>query len=168
MKQLKGLLLLGIFLLTGCGAKGEVITTTPLTNDSSSDIVVEIKGAVKYPGIYMLASDALINDVIMLAGGTISGADLSSVNLVGKLSSNQMIYIPYIEGSQPESSKLININTATLTELMSLPGIGESKAQSIIEYRKKTGGYQQIEDIMKVPGIGEAMFAKIKNNIRVS
>lgn len=168
MKQLRLLLLISFLTLTGCTSKGEVITTSPLANDSTSDIVVEIKGAVKYPGIYILPSTALVNDVITLAGGVTSYANLSNVSLVGKLANNQMIYIPsHMEGGTT-TSKLVNINAASLAELMTLPGIGESKAQSVIEYRNKVGGYHQIEDIMKVPGIGEAMFAKIKDYISVS
>ena len=167
-------------------------------------IKVDIKGAVKKPGVYEISSDKRVVDVISLAGGLKSNANTNYVNLSTKLQDEMVIWIytneeisklelekssvkymikecncPTVDNttclnnnsntSNEKSTKdnLININSATTDELKNLPGIGESKAKQIIEYRNSNGNFKSIEDIKNVSGIGDALFNKIKTSIKV-
>lgn len=167
-------------------------------------IKVDIKGAVKKPGVYEISSDKRVVDVISLAGGLKSNANTNYVNLSTKLQDEMVIWIytneeisklelekssvkymikecncPTVDNttclnnnsntSNEKSTKdnLININSATIDELKNLPGIGESKAKQIIEYRNSNGNFKSIEDIKNVSGIGDALFNKIKTSIKV-
>jgi len=159
----------------------ETVITQPL-------IDVYICGAVYYPGVYEIEAGSIINDVVTLAGGLTENADLSRVNLVYIINSNISIYIPE-EGEATEASPilrtedqvvwggessvseqqaggLVNINTASLEQLMSLPGIGQVTANAILEYREQNH-FERVEDIMNVTGIGEAKFNSIRDLICV-
>ena len=136
--------------------------------------VIEIKGAVKYPGIYVFDYyPVLINDVIQKAGGTLKTANLSGINLVEVLSNHSSIYIasdPDVDSYVLKSGEvvgIININTANKTELMTLPGIGEAIALRIISYREANGFFKNVEEIKNVKGIGESVYEKIKGSITV-
>lgn len=148
-------------------------------------IVVHITGEVKQEGIIRIEEGARMSDVIEKAGGLNKNADLTKINLAYVVQDGQKIYIPnkneeeedvitenngegVIEGGdQMGANSLININKATQTELETLAGIGPSTAMKIIEYRKQNGKFKKIEDLMEVPGIGEAKFESIKNNISI-
>lgn len=143
-------------------------------------IVVEIKGEVKKPDVYMLDENSIIKDLIEVAGGLTENADLSNINRAKKLQDHDLIYIAnkneIANGSQNvnQSSNLnnnvqkrVNINSATIEELKTIKGIGDAKAKSIIEYREKNGGFKNIEDIKNVTGIGEKMFETIKEEIEI-
>jgi competence protein ComEA len=147
----------------------------PLKN---KNIVVEIKGEVKRPDVYTMDENAIIKDLIEMAGGLTDNADLSNINRAKKLQNHELIYIANKSdtvkeaqnmnsnvNSQGNSIKKVNINNATLDELKTLNGIGDSKAKSIIEYREKNGGFKSIEDIKNVSGIGDSMFERIKEEI---
>lgn len=172
---------------------------------------VDIKGAIKNPGVYEVNSDAIVNDVIKLAGGLASGGTTKNINLSKHVYDEMVIYVfkkseittsvkneitcktevievnncPIQESSNKNSNidnngidnnsvntnpdnnkKLININTADKNELMNISGIGESKANAIIDYRSKTP-FKTIEDIKNISGIGDAVFDKIKDLITV-
>lgn len=174
-------------------------------------IRVDIKGAVKKPGVYEVSEDTIVNDLIVLAGGLNDNADTSIINLAKKLKNEDLIIIytkeqvknsnivdtvvkevmgecvcPNIqndgcindeiddtisnykeeETTSKKQDNLVNINTASLEELMKINGIGETKAKAIIEYRKKNK-FKRIEDILNVNGIGQALYEKIKDSIRV-
>lgn len=131
-----------------------------------TDIRIDIKGAVKYPGVYLVPSNYLMKDLIKDAGGLLENADVNKINMVLPLFDNQMINIPYLS-NEHSNNELININTSTVEELTSLPGIGESKALNIIKYREENGGFKNIEEIKNVSGIGEDVFSKIKTYITV-
>ncbi len=180
-------------------------------NTSSKTIYVDVKGAVKNPGVYELSNASRVIDAINLAGGLGDSADTINLNLSKKLS-DEMIIIVYTktelstyykknnnrnatcaslecvciddyndacinkESSSEESSKTsdnttkstnlkVSINTATKEELMTLSGIGESKAEKIITYRNDNGKFNSIEDLKKVSGIGDSIFDKIKDKI---
>jgi len=148
-------------------------TEVKTTSKSTSIIVVEIKGMVKYPGIYQFSKDeVLVQDVILIAGGLLDGADVSSLNLASLVSNHSSIIIvsnggkSYILG-EGETLSLININTATEEELTELPEIGEVIAKSIVDYRKEHGFFTDIEDIKNVNGIGDAVYEQIKDFITV-
>lgn len=166
---------------------------------------VDIKGAIKKPGVYSMNFNDRINNVVEMAGGLLKEADTRYINLSKKVSDEMVIIIytqteiknmkkpeveikeiiKYIEKdclclepefndgcfcSEPEtakeeSSRLVSINSATIEQLMTLTGIGESKAKAIIKYREENGKFISIEDLKEISGIGEAIFDKIKEDI---
>lgn len=169
--------------------------------DLKDDLVyVDIKGAVKKPGVYKINSDKKIIDVITIAGGLMENANTDNINLSKKVT-DEMVIIIYtdeevknsnvvdtvikvidkecvcpniqndgcinteINDSITNVNKTININTATLEELMSINGLGEAKAKAIIKYREENGYFKIIDDLLNVSGIGEALFEKIKEYI---
>lgn len=159
-------------------------------------IGIDIKGAVKYPGLYYLDYNSTIYDAIKISGGLLSNADTSIINLSKTLKNEEVVIIytiDEIEKMKEGNTKgiiiekecmcpkiesvgciknviskinIININTASLEELTTLPSIGESKAKLIIEYRNNKL-FTKIEDIMNVKGIGKSIFDKIKEYITV-
>lgn len=171
--------------------------TTTTSEESKKSIFIDIKGAVKKPGVYETDENSKVIDAITLAGGLKSNADTSNINLSQHLKDEMVIYI-FTENELKKSEekiacdttcktevievnnctektssvnnekddKLININTASKEELMSLSGIGEAKADAIIAYRNEKQ-FATIEDIMEVSGIGESVFATIKDSITV-
>lgn len=151
------------------------------TEQNTKQIVVEIKGEIKNPNVYWVNEDSIVDELISKAGGLTDNADISSVNRAEKLKDHELVIIPDKNSAQKDnsnvkilgngkdnsSSKLININTADENELDSLPGIGPSRAKDIIRYREENGGFQNIEDIKKIKGIGESSFEKLKDKITV-
>ncbi len=135
-------------------------------------VPVYVCGAVSEPGVYYLAETALKEEALALAGGYDLGAAEGYVNLAETVVSGEKIYFPYEDelaqgdGVNPNSGK-VNINTATQEELMTLPGIGASKAQAIIKYREEYGPFQSIEDITNISGIKEGVYNNIKEYIIV-
>ena len=142
-------------------------------------IKVDIKGEVLNPGVYELELGNRIIDVVNLSGGLTSKAITTSVNLSKKIYDEMVIMIPDSENTceivnnfnidnieQNTSNGLVNINTASKEQLMNLTGVGESKANAIIEYRNQNK-FETIEDLMNIPGIKESMFNKIKNEITI-
>lgn len=159
----------------------------PINLEENSDIsvIVHITGEIKKEGIVEVKQGDRIVDVIERAGGVTKEADLSKVNLAYKVSDGQKIYIPSINEAEIEtqeyiteeagkdiiiegqknSTKKVNINSATQTELETLSGIGPSTALKIINYRNENGKFKSIEDIKSVPGIGDSKFENIKEYI---
>lgn len=135
---------------------------------------VHICGEVDIPGIYELPVGSRVYDVLVLAGGFTADADTTHYNLAQVVSDGVKLEIPG-RGKENQSAKtveepentLININTATIEQLQTLPGIGKSRAADIVAYREKKGGFESIEQIMEVGGIKEAVFEKIKELITV-
>ena len=180
---------------------------------------VDIKGAVKNPGVYKVVKGSIVNDVISYAGGLNNNATTNNINLSKKVSDEMVIYIytksefnklvkedknkteivnseckapknsaeinecitssgssiiknesnsaSQVSGKVTNEKSLININAATIEQLCTLTGVGESKAQSIIDYRNTNGNFSTIDDIKQVSGIGDALFEKIKDQITV-
>lgn len=146
-------------------------------HDKEMPVVVHICGAVASPGVYELPSGSRIVDAVNVAGGLCDDADESYVNLAGIPADGDQIYIPTCEEAQflKQSSQVdsascgkVNINTADKALLCSLPGIGDTRAADIIAYRQEHGGFVAIEDIMRVSGIKEGSFQKIKELITVN
>lgn len=147
---------------------------------ASGEVVVHVTGAVDAPGVYTLPANARVDDAVRAAGAT-AEADLSQLNLAQKLADGQKITVPVVgtnagtDGAAAATSStnsnnggaLVNINTATLEELETLPSIGEVRAQAIITYRETNGGFRTIDDIKEVSGIGEKIFADISPYITV-
>ncbi len=148
-----------------------------------SPCVVYVCGAVQQPGVYELPSDGRIYQAIEQAGGLSSDADPNYLNQAGFVSDGEKIYVPTRDevlemdsvsetgsgetGNTGEDSGLINLNTASEDQLCTIPGIGSSKARSILDYRDEHGGFQKIEDVMNVAGIKEGLFEKMKAYITV-
>lgn len=149
-------------------------------------ILVDVQGAVTHPGVYSLNEDDRVIDAIQAAGGYKNHAESRLVNHAMKLSDEMLIYIP-TEGEEPPEETMallsngssnsesdeasgngvVNLNTATEVELMTLAGIGPSKATAIIQYREENGPFQIIEDVMNVSGIGEKTFEALQQDIMV-
>ena len=153
----------------------------PTTTDNSVYFYVDLKGAVKKPGVYKVKEGTIVNDLINTAGGLKKNAYTDNINLAKKLTSQEVVYISTVSETKTTtttqaiipneintntSTKLININTASINELTSLTGIGESKALAIVAYRTESP-FKSIDEIKNVDGIGEAAFAKIKDSITI-
>lgn len=123
------------------------------------DYQAEIRGEVQNPGIYSINKDETLEDLIEKAGGLSDNADLETLSLLKPIKHKDVIIIP-----KKDEELKISINSASLEELMTLSGIGESKAKNIIEYREHQS-FLELSDIMNVKGIGEKIFEKIKNHI---
>jgi competence protein ComEA len=138
-----------------------------------SDIYVQVCGAVANPGVYTLKEGSRIFEAIDLAGGLLAEGNMASLNQAQFLTDGQMIYVgddkeqESVKEGQSAADGLVNINTASTQELMTLPGIGEAKSASIIAWREEHGAFQKSEDIMKISGIAEGVFSKIKDKIKV-
>ncbi len=164
------------------------------TEDGKAELkqcVVHICGAVESPGVYTLEDGSRVYQAIEMAGGMTKEADSDYLNQADFLTDGMKIYVPTQAelaemgglqawqetgpaagaaagtAKESETSSLININTAGEELLCRLPGIGSSKAKSIISYREKNGSFQKIEDIMNVEGIKDGLFQKIKDSITV-
>lgn len=159
---------------------------TSIINEDSIDrnkIIVEIKGEVAKPDVYQLEEGSIIKDLIDMAGGVTEEADLSRINRAEELLNHELIIIGNINDETESSvvqnnstyssngnnsdkgSTLININTADLEQLKEITGIGNIKAQSIIDYREANGGFKSLEELKNVDGIGDKTFEKIKDQI---
>lgn len=154
-----------------------------VANSTNKNIFVEIKGEVVRPDVYEISEGSIIRDLINKAGGLTSEANIDKINRADKLKANQLIIIPNKNDSlnvgsnigtgdisnsvQANEDNIININTATLEELQKISGIGEVKAKGIIQYREQNGGFNSIEEIKNIDGIGEKTFEKMKDQIKV-
>jgi competence protein ComEA len=148
--------------------------------EKKGTICIYICGQVNTPGVYVLEEGSRVCDAFVMAGGLTADAAGDYWNQARVLQDGEMIYVPTTEevkDREPESgigkntssnNGIININTATKEELMTLPGIGESRALSIIAYRKEHGGFSSPEEIMEVSGIKEGMYEKMKEYIMVN
>lgn len=148
--------------------------------EPEKQIYVHICGQVAIPGVYCLLEDSRVTDLIELAGGFTELAARDYVNLAQKLLDGQKIYVPSLEEAEGEglemgllqqteaaASSKVNLNLADKDMLMTLTGIGESKAEAIIQYREKNGGFSSIEEIKQIEGIKDGVFNKIKDEIEV-
>ncbi len=134
-------------------------------------IYVYVCGCVNNPGVYALPNGSRICDALAMAGGVDDYAKPEALHQAQPVTDGQTIYVPSKEEvvAAPDSQDdLININEAGKELLMTLPGIGASKADLIINYRNEHGSFQKIEELMDIPGIKEGLFEKIKDSIKVS
>ena len=156
------------------------IVQTQAENIEPEKIIIHISGAVINPGIIKLQAGERIADAIEKAGGCTQEADLKNVNLAYVVQDGTKIYIPSI-GEESENiietnagsgvladgkeNVKVNINTASLIELQEIPGVGETTAQKIIDYREKNGKFTNVEDLKNVSGIGDAKFANMEQYV---
>ena len=189
MYRAQKLCMTGILLLTfciaGCAQKsGMEINdgSEPQRTEKASEkekICVYVCGSVKKPGVYELPEDARIVSAIALAGGFTKDASAAGVNQAERIKDGQQIYVPSKKeagkkedtssptGGSGTQDKRVNLNSASREELMTLTGIGEAKASDIISYREENGGFEKPEDIMKIRGIKQGIYRKIKDMITV-
>lgn len=158
-----------IFINQSCENDNYIINSAPPTNfESSKMLIIDLKGAIRLPNVYSVKEGTILYELINLAGGFEEDADVNNVNLALELKENQMILIPYKKSIENNNTfSLININTANLETLCTLPGIGTAKGNNIINYRNSNGYFITIDDIKKVNGISEGLFNKIKDYICV-
>lgn len=166
-------------------AKGsdEAADSSDQSVEEAGNIFIYVCGAVREPGVYVLPEGSRVYEAIRMAGGMTPEANEAFVNQARVLVDGEQITVftkEETEGLDPEtfeydvpaadpvSQGKININKASAEELTSLSGIGEAKALAIIEYRETNGAFRETADIMKVSGIGEALYNKIKDDIDVS
>lgn len=181
-------LLCGVVLLAGCSNNATVMTArtdgeaidSEMTTDVSEEVLtterqtllyVYVCGEVEEPGVYPLEPGARVCDALELAGGVTRQGKPEALDQATCVVDGQTIYVPSIyeqmEGTNLDDG-LVDINTADKELLMTLPGIGESKAELIVEYREEHGAFESIEDLMNIPGIKEGVYNKIKDSVKVS
>ncbi len=176
-----GLLLSGLILLLILPQRGEPIQLATAAPDqrarstpTAAEIEVYVAGAVANPGVYMLPAGSRVHDALSAAGGAAQDADFERINLSAFLQDGQRVYMPRVGETVPAddttrgqtgleaASNLVNINGADLETLMSLPGIGETKAAAILSYRSEHGPFTSLEELLNVPGIGQALLEEIR------
>ena len=148
--------------------------------DSSNNIiVVEIKGEVLRPDVYELNEGSIVKELIEAAGGLTSEADISNINRAKEVKNHDLVIIRNINDMsnveehdniieiEEDNDGVVSINDADLSKLKEIPGIGDVKANAIIMYREKNGGFKSIEELKNVDGIGEKTFEKIKDSIKL-
>ena len=157
-------------------SENEVKKEEPVEQDL---ITVDVKGAVKAPGIYDLPVGSRVNDAVQKAGGLTEQADSKSLNLAQKVSDEAMVYVP-TKGEEAASQqtasgtasstskeKKINLNKASLEELKQVKGLGGKRAQDIIDHRETNGKFKSVDELKKVSGIGAKTIEKLKDYVTV-
>lgn len=182
---LVGMIASAVLFLVVMPPRGKGVELLPAP--TAAPILVHVDGAVQKPGVYPLLRESRAQDAIQAAGGLSPNANSSAVNLAARLKDGDKLIIPGIgtalpppTASTPSSrsgktiagqtatpSGPVNLNTATIEELQTLPGIGATRAQDIIDYRDSHGGFKTINEIENVSGIGPSTFEKLKDRISV-
>jgi competence protein ComEA len=168
-----GLLAAGLIILVSSPPRGVPVALSP--RPTAAPLMVHVAGAVEAPGVYEMPLNSRIQDAIQKAGGSLPDANINALNLADKVIDGQKIIVPVIgedtaktssSASKPdEPTGLINLNTASQSELETLPGIGPAKATAIIDFRNTNGPFQNLEDLMQIPGIGANICEDIKDLI---
>ncbi len=142
-------------------------------------ITVDVKGAVKAPGIYDLPVGSRVNDAVQKAGGLTEQADSKSLNLAQKISDEALVYVPTKgeevasqqtasgTASSTSKEKKVNLNKASLEELKQVKGLGGKRAQDIIDHRETNGKFKSVDELKKVSGIGAKTIEKLKDYVTV-
>ena len=163
---------------------GDADTALASVSDSNGQIVIDIAGGIKQPGVYWLNAGSITEDAIKAAGGFSKTADLGeigrTINRAQELANHGKVYIPKIgdkniayvsptanASSSSSTGSPININSADNAELDLLPGIGEVLSQRIVDYRLQNNGFKSIDELQKVPGIGDKLFGQLKDLVTI-
>lgn len=168
-----GLLISGLILLIATNPEEEVLTLEP--RPTMRPMQIEIYGAIRRPGIYAFSQAATVNDLVEAAGGLSADADPEGSRLAARVYDGDRILIPTRSIAEitltpfqnPKISSKINLNTATIAELMTLPGIGEKKAGEIVNYRETVGPFEKVEDLLRIDGFGEKTIDRFYDLITV-
>jgi len=151
-----------------------VARLTPVSGTSSARLYVDVAGAVRRPGLYQVRAGARVNDAILTAGGATAAADLTLVNLAALLTDGEQVLVPAkVASAAPDGSTAtssqgtpnapLHLNSATAEELDTLPGVGPTTAQRIIDYRTKHGPFATVDELDAVSGIGPAKLAELRD-----
>ena len=154
------------------------------SEESEKEVTVDVKGAVKNPGVYQLQAGARVHDALQKAGGLLPDAESKSINQAQKLTDEAVVYVAKVGeegadvtqasqtpagngGTEKGKSDLVNLNTATEAELQTVSGIGQKKAQDIIAYREANGKFKSVDELKNVSGIGAKTLEKLKDYVTV-
>lgn len=149
---------------------------TPISEGKTNEIIVYISGAVNKPGVYKASQNARVFEIVAMAGGLTSDADETKINMAQNAKDGMHIHVAdklvsgnTIPGNASSSNvgNKVNINTADKSQLDTLPGVGPAMAERIIEYRQTSGGFKDIDELKKVPGIGSSKFEKMKEKVSI-
>jgi competence protein ComEA len=166
----------------GSGAGDPVATSRPVSASASAsvEVVVAVAGKVRKPGLVRLPPGSRVADALTAAGGAEPGVDVSMLNLARKVVDGELILVgvaaspgagvpvvPPVGGAAATAGGLVNLNTATLADLDTLPGVGPVLAQRILDARTAQGGFQAVSDLRKVSGIGDARYDQLKDLVTV-
>lgn len=169
-----GLLLGGVLLLLLTRTEEETVVI--VYQPTKGPMRIEIRGAVAHPGLYEFTEAATVDDLVRAAGGFTEQADQDRSRLAARVYDGDAIWIPTLASANLptltpfpilETSSKINLNVATIEELMELPGIGEKKALEIIQYRTEHGGFKDVSELLKVNGLGEKTIETFYDQITV-
>ena len=177
---LLGVLITAAILVTMRLSTGTSVTLPPIT--TPAPFLIQVDGAVLHPGLYTLPSGSRVQDAVAAAGGVSAESNTSSLNLAARLKDGVKVIVPFqvvANPTSPPDSKALNtapaapsfpidLNTATLEQLDTLPGIGPTRAGDIIRYRDQHGGFQQIDELKEVRGIGEVTFEALKDLVTIN
>lgn len=146
------------------------LSSTPISSVAKGMVTVTIEGQVAHPGTYTLDENLTVTDLVLLAGGYLSSADLDAIDDSLPIKERTLVYVPLLSGYSQScvidpDSKKINVNTATSDELKTINGISETIALRIISYREENGDFTYLEELMKVSGIGTKTYEKIRDYI---
>ena len=170
--------------LVSLPSEAPAAAASPSTTAAAAVVVAYVCGAVRRPGVYAFTQGARITDLIEKAGGATGAAELETVNLAALLTDGQQVVVPErgapgvaVAASDPAATSAgsgavaagapVNLNTATMAELDTLPGVGPSTAQKILDYRTAQGGFKSVEDLNNVSGIGDVTFAELKDLVTI-
>jgi competence protein ComEA len=163
---------------TDTGTVGNDAASAPAADERP---IVHAAGAVVHPGVYPLPAGARVSDLLAAAGGPTPDADLDAINLAAKVSDGDRVYVPRrgevpaaaaagsggVAGSGSAAGAVVNLNTASLEQLDSLPGVGPATAQAILDYRRQHGRFRSVDELLEVRGIGDAKLRQIRPRVRV-
>lgn len=162
------------------GGPGDPALTSSTTSALPVEVLVHAAGAVHAPGVYRLGSDARVADLVEAAGGPLADAELDRLNLAATVTDGQQVYVPRVGEAVPEvagatsgdgtpgaGDGLVDVNTADADELDTLPGVGPATAEAILDERERRGSFSSVEDLLDVPGIGEAKLEALRDLVRV-
>jgi competence protein ComEA len=161
-------------LRAGTPTQAAPVAAAPIRAERGPELVVHVVGAVRRPGLYKLPQRSRVADAVVRAGGSTRHADLSLINLAAPLSDGIQVVVPVrasaaaaparqapAAGSAPAGP--VHLNTATMEQLDSLPGVGPVTAQKILDYRQKHGAFSSLEDLDAIPGIGPARLEQLRD-----
>jgi competence protein ComEA len=152
------------------------VNSVPVEQETTERIKVHVKGEVNQPGVYELPADSRMIDAIQAAGGAKAGVDLDRLNLASVLTDGGEVLVATagLENNGAENAGVaaaddgkVNLNTATAEELDKLPGIGSTRANAIVQYRKEQGRFLQVDDLKNVPGFGVKLVDQVRDKVKV-